>query len=139
MPIIVVVVFTLLFIGCSGQMGQRSGPASSARTVVKTRPPSQLNLSGVWMVSTGSGDQRTMTLVQNGNRLTGEVQGGNVVGEVKGDNVKVWLENDPTTVGNGTVSGNLIEGTFTCEFEGRSGSWQAVRSHSQGDEPNSGK
>jgi hypothetical protein len=95
--------------------------------------PQQLNLSGVWEVTTGSGDQRTMILVQQGTKLTGEVEDGKIVGEVNDSSVKVWLENDPKTVGRGKVSGDGIEGDFTCEFEERSGGWRAVRSRVQGE------
>lgn len=90
----------------------------------------EVDATGEWLVSTAMGDKRTMTITQKGAVLTGQVPDGQVLGEVKGNQVKIWLLNDPATMGTGTLKGDEIDGEYTCRIENRGGAWHATRRNS---------
>ena len=92
-----------------------------------------VNVTGTWALSAG-GQTQTVTLQQNGDALTGSVQGIPATGSITGNNISftTGVPGGPTLVVEGTVDGSAtsMSGNYTAtEATGtqHTGTWTATK------------
>ena len=90
-----------------------------------------IDVSGTWALS-AAGQTSTMVLQQNGDALTGSVQGVPLSGSVNGNSISVstGLPGGPLLAANGSVDGATMGGSYTAtEANGTqdTGTWSATK------------
>ena len=90
-----------------------------------------VDVSGTWSLS-AEGETSTMTLHQNGDTLTGSVQGVPLTGSVNGNSVAIstGFSSGPLLVADGTVEGATMGGSYTATQAGgtqHTGTWSATK------------
>ncbi len=93
-------------------------------------PPSGIDVTGDWTL-TVAGTTYAMHLDQNGDALTGTVQGVPLTGSVNGDTISIssGFPGGPLLTAEGTVSGNTMAGAYTATEPGgapQTGAWSAT-------------
>jgi hypothetical protein len=104
-----------------------------AQQLPQERPP--VNVAGNWVVYTKGDDGKTgthyVTLIQNGNTLTGHFKGPNQSGGIEGTvNVRHILFKTKTRnvlTFRGMINGDSMQGNFG--IRGHHGTWQAQRTN----------
>lgn len=96
--------------------------------------PATANVTGAWVItqnfSTGTVGTIAMTLMQTGKDLVGTSSKGPVQGTVSGTAIEFVVTDEDIKTFSGTVTGNLMGGAFTENFENeifRAGTWTAAR------------
>ena len=90
-----------------------------------------VNVTGTWLLN-AEGETSTMTLNQNGDALTGSVQGVPLTGSVNGNNISITTgySGGPFLIAEGSVDGNTMGGSYTATVPNtaeHTGTWSAVK------------
>jgi len=94
-------------------------------------PATGVDVSGTWTLN-AAGETSTMTLTQNGDALSGSVQGVPLTGSMNGNSISITtgLPGGPTLMAEGTVDGATMGGSYTAtEASGaqHTGTWSAAK------------
>jgi len=90
-----------------------------------------VDVSGTWTLNV-DGETSSMTLQQNGDALSGSVQGAPLTGSVNGNNISITsgFSGGPLLVADGTVDGLSMSGSYTATEAGgtqHTGTWSATK------------
>jgi len=90
-----------------------------------------VNVTGNWTLN-AEGQTSTLILNQNGDSLTGSMQGAPLTGSINGNSISVSasLPSGPSLVVNGTVDGDTMSGSYTASAPNvadHTGTWTATK------------
>ena len=90
-----------------------------------------VNVTGNWTLN-AEGQTSTLILNQNGDTLTGSMQGAPLTGSINGNSISVSasLPSGPSLVVNGTVDGDTMSGSYTASAPNvadHTGTWTATK------------
>jgi len=90
-----------------------------------------IDVSGTWTLN-AAGETSTMVLHQNGDALTGSVQGVPLSGSMNGNNISIatGLAGGPVLAADGAVAGATMGGSYTATEAGgtqHTGTWSATK------------
>jgi hypothetical protein len=116
---------------CLVMLGALAGLMTGCNNDSSSGTPTGLDVSGTWALN-AEGETSTMTLRQNGDALTGSVQGVPLTGSVNGNSISIssGLPGGPLLVADGSVEGATMGGSYTAtEPNGtqHTGSWSATK------------
>ena len=114
----ILLVITGLLMGCNDSSNNSANDAG-------------VNVSGHWTLN-AENQTSTMILNQNGDNLTGSVQGVPLTGSVSGNNISITTgySGGPLLVAEGSVDGNTMGGSYTATAPNtaeHTGTWSAVK------------